>query len=150
MTALTKEERRRRRIAIKVSKMTPDTIQKIESAFIIDATVEEACFYANISTSTYYNWIERHPDLLDRFTALRTQPVLKARQTIVRSLDDPDHAFNYLKSKRPEEFGNRSKIELAGKMQTEDVTTSEATRAITKKYEEEYRKAIVEEGRKRP
>jgi hypothetical protein len=34
---------------------TADVVKKLEEAFSIDATVEEACFYANISRQTYYN-----------------------------------------------------------------------------------------------
>ena len=87
-------------------KLTPETVKKLEEAFAIDSTVEEACFYADISRQTYYQWIKAHPKLADRFEALRENPILKARQTIAKSLDDPNIARWYLEKKKRKEFGN--------------------------------------------
>lgn len=95
------------------SKLTPETVKKLEEAFAIDATVEEACFYADISRQTYYEWIKQNPKLADRFEALRQRPVLTARQAVVRSLNNPDYAFRYLERKRKDEFAQR--VENTGK-----------------------------------
>ena len=144
-----KEEARRRNIGAGVSKMTPETIQKLEAAFAIDATIEEACLYAGISPSTYHNWINNNPDLLEKFTALRNTPILKARQTVVGSLGDANHAFKYMERKRPEEFMPKQKIEHAGKIETVDATATDAVKAVTDKYEKELRDTIAA-GRKAP
>jgi hypothetical protein len=37
------------------SEFTDEVVKKLEESFAIDATVEEACFYANISRQSYYN-----------------------------------------------------------------------------------------------
>ena len=94
-------------------KFTESTIRKLEEAFAIDASVKEACYYADISTDTYYRWIKEYPELSDKFERLREKPVLKARQTVVKSLDNPDYAFKYLERKKKDEFSLRS--ELTGK-----------------------------------
>lgn len=91
-------------------KLTPETVTKLEQAFSIDATVEEACFFANISRKTYYEWIKDNPELGDRFDALRQRPVLAARQTVVDSLHQPHYAFEYLKRKRKAEFSDRQEV----------------------------------------
>lgn len=84
---------------------TDDVVRKLEDAFAFDATVEEACLYADISRSTYYDNIKLRPELVDRFEELRERPVLLARQTVVNSLKDPANAFKYLEKKRKKEFG---------------------------------------------
>ena len=84
-------------------------IQKLEEAFAFDATVLEACFYADISSSFYYNLLEEKPELVERFATLRQRPVLLARQTVVRNLStDPDLALKYLERKKKGEFSTRN------------------------------------------
>lgn len=149
MARPTNDEARRRNIAKAMSKMTPERIQKLEAAFIIDATVAEACFYAGISESTYYNWMERNPDLLERLTALRNTPVLKARESVVASLGDPAHAFRYLERKRPDEFGSRSKLELSGEVKTDSPERdSPAVKAVVAEFEGKLKQAIVDSHKK--
>jgi hypothetical protein len=97
----------------KSPKLTEDTIRKLEEAFSIDASVKEACYYADISTDTFYRWIKEYPKLSYKLDRLREKPVLKARQTVVKSLDNPDYAFKYLERKKKDEFSPRQ--ELTGK-----------------------------------
>lgn len=92
------------------SEMSPEKVKKLEEVFALDGTVEEACFYAGITKTTYYNWLEKNPALVDRFEDLRQTPVLKARQTVVKSLNDPNNAFRYLERKRKKEFGNTLEV----------------------------------------
>ncbi|MCE7936296.1 hypothetical protein DYH10_00675 [Candidatus Saccharibacteria bacterium CPR2] len=87
-------------------------IPKLEAAFAVDATVTEACFYADISTSSYYRFVEKNSQFRDRFAQLRNKPVLLARQTVVNALKtDPHLAFRYLEKKRKLEFGKTVQIE---------------------------------------
>jgi len=142
----TKAEVRSRRISKAVSKQTPEVVKKLEEAFAIDATIGEACFYADISERTYYNWIKANPDLLQRFTALRNKPVLLARQTIVKSLENsPGYAFRYMERKRPDEWSTKTKVEHSGSVDTGDGDKIHDKKAdeIRKKYEEELKKEII-------
>ena len=97
----------------KSPKLTEDTIRKLEEAFSIDASVKEACYYADISTDTFYRWIKLYPKLSYKLERLREKPILKARQTVVKALDNPDYAFKYLERKKKDEFSPRQ--ELTGK-----------------------------------
>lgn len=90
--------------------MTPETIAKLEEVFAIGGSDEEACFYADIGKSTLYNYQNAHPDFVERKEALKNRPILKARQTVVKSLDQPDMAFRYLERKRKDEFSSRSEV----------------------------------------
>ncbi len=90
------------------TKMTEAVVLKLEQAFAIDASVEEACSYADISRNTFYVWLKEHPEYQDRIDELRQRPVLKARQTIVKSLDTPQGAQWYLERKKKIEFAHRN------------------------------------------
>ena len=42
------------------TKMTDDTVTKLESILKIGGTIEEACSYALISRETYYRWLKEY------------------------------------------------------------------------------------------
>lgn len=93
-----------------MAKFNEDTIKKLEEAFAIDATVTEACYYADISTVTYYDWIKKNPKLAEKLNRLREKPVLKARMTIAKDLDKVETAKWYVERKVKKEFSNRQEI----------------------------------------
>ena len=86
--------------------MTPEIISKLENVFAMGGTDEEACFYAGIGKSALYNFQEKNPEFVERKEGLKLKPVLKARQTIINSLDNPNEAKWYLE-KKTKEFKNR-------------------------------------------
>ena len=97
---------------IKPKRDNPETIRKLEEAFSLDCTLQEARFYADISSDTYYKLIEDKPNLLKRFEALRNRPVLIARQTVVKACkDNPEMAMKYLERKKKNEFSTRTENE---------------------------------------
>jgi len=69
---------------------TPDVIQKLEEAFLLGCTDLEACFAADISKSSLYNYCNDNPEFLERKEALKQNPVHKARRVILNALDDND------------------------------------------------------------
>ena len=92
---------------------TEDVVKKLEESFSIDATVEEACFYANISRQCYYDNVKEGSELFDRFKALRERPVLLARQTAVKRIPESySNAMDYLKRKKKLEFGDSSEVTI--------------------------------------
>lgn len=91
----------------KRSKLTPETIKKLEEVFAMDGSVPEACYYANISEPTYYAWIKENPALEEQFKRLREKPILKARQIVMQRMSDSyQNAMDYLKRKKRLEFGD--------------------------------------------
>ena len=92
------------------TKFTEETRKKIEEATALDASIEEVCYYADISKDTYYRWLKENPEFSDRLDTLRQRPILKARKTIDDALGDPSFAFRYLEKKRRKEFGNNLDI----------------------------------------
>jgi hypothetical protein len=101
------------------SKLTPDVRSKIEEAASLDCSVREMAYYADVSHQTIYNWLDPKSDFFDgklaeRVEKLRERPILKARQTIVKSLDTPQFALEYLQRKRKKEFGDSQDITSGG------------------------------------
>lgn len=93
------------------SKLTGEVVGKLKQAFAIDATVEEACFYAGINKTTYYDWQKKYPKLANELEQLRHTPVLTARQTVINAIKtNPEMALKYLERKRKREFGTRTEL----------------------------------------
>ena len=99
--------------------MTPLVISKLEEVFAIGGTDKEACFYADISHQTLYDYQEKHPEFVERKEALKEKPILKARQTVVKALDDPNSARWYLERKRKKEFNGVIDVNHTGSITLE-------------------------------
>jgi len=125
------------------TKLSPESILKLEQVFAMDGTVLEACFFADIGTSTYYEWITNNPKLADRFEALRQTPILKARQTIFKDLGDTATAKWYLEKKRRNEFASKSIQEHEGEVTKNLKVSDEEGEALARKFEEAYKKNIL-------
>lgn len=94
--------------------MTPEILSKLEYAFSLGCSDLEACFYANIGKTTLYEYQKENPDFTDRKAELKENPVLLARQSVIKHMaDDGDLAIKYLERKKKDEFSLRQ--ELTGK-----------------------------------
>ena len=82
MTRLTDRQIWNQHIAYGVTKMKPDVIAKLEHAFAIDATREQACDYADIDPSTLWRWEQKYPELCKKFERMRQRLPLKAKENI--------------------------------------------------------------------
>ncbi|HQI74742.1 MAG TPA: hypothetical protein PLY37_02685 [Candidatus Pacearchaeota archaeon] len=126
------------------NKITPDILKKLEEVFALGGTDEEACFYADISEQTLYNYQSRNPEFIERKQRLKFRPVLKARRTIIEWLDSPNYAKWYLERKIKEETiefkkpqneeNNRSLSELIQNASPE--VRNEVINALRKLFEE--------------
>jgi hypothetical protein len=92
------------------SKMNAIALKKLEEAFAIGASDGEACFYADISTVTLYAYQQANPEFLNRKNALKERPVLLARQTVLKDMDNPLTAKWYLERKKKGEFATRTDL----------------------------------------
>lgn len=93
--------------------VTKEVVVKLEVAFSIGCNVKEACVYAGITPSVFYDWIKKYPEFNDLIEAYGDKLNLKARQAIVNSLDDPQMAKWWASTKIKNEFSTRT--ELTGK-----------------------------------
>lgn len=79
-------------------------LAKLREAFAIGASDEEASLYAEISVDALHRYQKNNPAFRKEKIMLKEKPTLKARQTVVRNLDDKELAFKYLTKKRRDEF----------------------------------------------
>lgn len=87
------------------TKMDETTVNKLKEAFALGCTDEEACYYAEISKQTLYNYQDNHPDFLDQKQRLKERPVFLARKTVVDGVQsDKDLALKFLERKKKDEF----------------------------------------------
>jgi len=99
------------------TKLTEECVKKLEEAFGVGANVKQACYHADISTRTYYNWIEECPDLLHRFEDLRQKLPLQALYNIAgrihgKSVDGDISISKWLLERRmKDEYGDSLKLE---------------------------------------
>jgi hypothetical protein len=89
--------------------MTPETISKLEEAFLNGASDKEAIFLANISSSTFYAYCQDNPDFSERKEALKDMVKYQARQNIVNAINNGDKPLSqwYLERKAKSEFAQR-------------------------------------------
>lgn len=92
--------------------MTGEVLKKLDEIFALGGTDEEACLFADISPKTLYNYQEANPEYVQRKQALKQSPFLKARRTIVNSLDDPKNAQWYAERKLKAEFSQHSTTDI--------------------------------------
>lgn len=90
--------------------MTPETIAKLEEAFLNGATDKEAIFQADISSATFYNYCEKNPDFVERKESLKDQVKYRARRNIVKAIEEGDKTLSqwYLERKVKGEFAQRT------------------------------------------
>ncbi len=80
-------------------------IQKLEMAWAVDASDAEASLYADISPAALSAYLKKHPKVSERKEALKNQPRLKAKITVVGALtSDSVIALKYLERRAPKEF----------------------------------------------
>lgn len=72
------------------TKMNEDTLKLLREAFTWGCTDSEACCYAEISTTTLYNYCNANPEYLELKNKLKDMPTMKARRIIDASLDGND------------------------------------------------------------
>jgi hypothetical protein len=91
--------------------MTPETIQKLEGAFLIGCSDLEACLIADIAKTTLYNYQVENPEFVERKERLKETPAFTARTTLVKEVaTNAELALKYLERKKKDEFGTRQEI----------------------------------------
>jgi hypothetical protein len=81
-------------------------VAKLQFAFSIDATVKEACVYADISTDSFYRYCNKYPEFRNKIEGLQTRTNFLARVVIHNAIvsGDGKTARWYLERKSPEEY----------------------------------------------
>lgn len=80
---------------------------RLLEAFAWGCSNKEAALHAGIAERTIDNYNKRDPKFKAHCLELKDSPTLKARITLIKSLDNPFFALKYLERKRPKEFAMR-------------------------------------------
>lgn len=68
------------------TKLTDETVTKLESILKIGGTVEEACSYALISRETYYRWLKDNESFLTKMESAEHYSDIVAKNIVVDSM----------------------------------------------------------------
>ncbi len=96
-------------------KIDDTKLRKLREGFLMGFTNSEACLYADIAQSTFYDFLAVNKDFSEQIKEWKNNPILKAKQTIYKNLKDAKTAQWYLERKCKEEFSTQSKLELESK-----------------------------------
>jgi len=89
--------------------ITPDIVQKLETAFAMDCTDPEACLLAGISERTLYNYQDKNPEFAQHKKLLKNKPFLLARSEVIKGMkNNPELSLKYLERKKKGEFSLKS------------------------------------------
>lgn len=69
------------------TKMTPETLEKLELAFWNSFTDEEACLHAEIDPKTLYRYCNENPAFASKKEILKKKPNLKAKMNLLYLLN---------------------------------------------------------------
>lgn len=95
--------------------MTKQTLQKLEWAFKFGCTDEEACIFAGIGKSTFYNWLNDHEHFREWKEELKQAPVIASRMVVYQAISEKGSvgdAWAMLRAKRKQEFAELKQTEL--------------------------------------
>ena len=92
----------------------PDTVHKLEQAFAIGCTVEEACSVSGVSRSAYYKRLENDNQFMDKMERAKLYMIIQARHTVARAVRSGDVKTSiwYLERKCRDEFGNMAVLQV--------------------------------------
>jgi predicted DNA-binding protein YlxM (UPF0122 family) len=88
----------------------PDTVGNLKFAFSIGCNITEACVFAEVSRDAFYDALKKDPDFSDKIEKLKLNPVIKAKQTVFKDLENPQTARWLLERKASDEFGTKQTI----------------------------------------
>jgi hypothetical protein len=125
--------------------MTVETINKLEEVFAIGGSDKEACFYAGISHQALYDYQTKHPEFTERKDMLKEKPFLKARQTIVKALDNPKDAQWFMERKRSTEFGEKTESRNVNLNINAKVANPKAQK-LADEYEQKLKETICQKS----
>jgi len=106
------------------TKMTEETLKKLEQAYKFGCNKTEACEFAEISFDTLNDFEHKHPEFLQLMDAWKDNNVIISRAIISKKLateQNESTAWAYLRAKRKSEFAEQHNVAQAGVVTIEDL-----------------------------
>lgn len=97
------------------TKLTEDTVKKLEEIFRIDGSASEACSYAEVSEVSYYDWLKKDDKFSKRMRAAQKYPFIVAKRSLFAGVEgwDQRSTIEFLKRR---EKNYKDKVEQEVKL----------------------------------
>ncbi len=93
------------------TKVTPETLAKLERAWLEGANDVEACFIAGIAPSALYAYQEKNPEYTLRKDALKNNIAFNAKKTIGKAIKrDPHLALDVVSRLQKDQWSLRTEL----------------------------------------
>ena len=100
MTKVTKKKPKHlHKEAGRPTKMTPELVEKLERAFGMGFTDDQACLFVGIDKHTLYSYCDKFPEFSTKKELLKKKPDLKAKLNIVNAINSKDSSISLPTSK---------------------------------------------------
>ena len=88
-------------------------LQQWKEAFLMGCTNREACLYADVCESTFYDFLKDYPEYSEKIDIWKNYEKVKARMVVHKALDkgDREMAKWYLERKAKDEFSTKQEVD---------------------------------------
>ena len=113
--------------------MTPEVLNKLSELLRDSCPILIACDNVGISHQTYYDYVNSHPEFLEKIEALKNSTKYLQRRNVRKFLEENDKDMTkwYGQYGMNEEYGEKKKLEHTG-------LTKEAAAAMTDEELDDY------------
>lgn len=124
------------------TKMTQEIVEKLESIFKIDWTIEEACYYAWIDRKTYYNRCEQDTEFFHKMESAKQFPFILARKTLMKWMQSKNEAtslkawIEFLSRREPRYSNKNTEIQKPYEPDKDDEDRKILNEILKRKHEE--------------
>ncbi len=109
-----------------------DTVRKLEQAFAMGCTVEEACYISGVSRSAYYKRLDDDIHFMDKMERAKLFMIIQARHTVYKAIQagDVKTSMWLLERKRGDEFGVNAQHQHVPNISCDEFTDEKLRRLI--------------------
>lgn len=88
-------------------------LRLLKEAFLMGCTNREACLYADVAESTFYDFLKDYPEYSEKIDIWKNYEKIKARMVVHKALDkgDREMAKWYLERKAKDEFSTKQEVD---------------------------------------
>lgn len=115
-------------------KVTDEVLRKLEDAFLKGLSDREACFYADLAESTFYDYCKKHKDFSERKELLKENVKIRAKMNVADRISggDIDLSKWYIERKCKDEFSLKQEVQHSGTMSVNNPLTGLTTEELRK------------------
>lgn len=116
--------------------ITDAEVQKLKQGFMQGFNDMEACLYADVKKTTFYDYCKENPEFSDLKEQLKRSPLIKAKLNINEALQQKDKDISkwYLERKAKDEFSTKSEVSSMGEVRHILVATERDKLALEDNY----------------